>query len=133
MFQIHLEDEDGDVLVFLTGQEEIEAMERLVKERAARLPEGSRKVLVAPIYSAMPADQQMRVFQPAPAGARKVSQGFQRCVRLIGAEEAGSCCRAASEAHTGWSFASWRGMMSLRALASIVINSPHTPLTGVGH
>jgi ATP-dependent RNA helicase DHX8/PRP22 len=77
VFQIHLEDEDGDVLVFLTGQEEIEAMERLVRERAARLPEGSRKVLVAPIYSAMPADQQMRVFQPAPAGARKVSESFQ--------------------------------------------------------
>lgn len=72
VFQIHLEAPAGDVLVFLTGQEEIEAMERLVKERAARLPEGAQRVTVAPIFSAMPADQQMRVFQPAPPGTRKV-------------------------------------------------------------
>lgn len=47
-------------------------MERLLTERIAFLPEGSRKILVAPIYAALPSEQQMRVFEPAPSGYRKV-------------------------------------------------------------
>lgn len=31
--QIHLEEEPGDVLVFLTGQEEIESLQQLLKHR----------------------------------------------------------------------------------------------------
>lgn len=59
-------------MLFLTGQEEIESMERLLKERAASLPHNMPKLLVVPIYAALPSDQQMRVFQPAPDGTRKV-------------------------------------------------------------
>ncbi|KAG6556147.1 hypothetical protein Mapa_002088 [Marchantia paleacea] len=70
--QVHQEELPGDILVFLTGQEEIENMERLLTERIAFLPEGSRKILVAPIYAALPSEQQMRVFEPAPSGVRKV-------------------------------------------------------------
>ncbi|OAE32001.1 hypothetical protein AXG93_2772s1100 [Marchantia polymorpha subsp. ruderalis] len=70
--QVHQEELPGDILVFLTGQEEIENMERLLTERIAFLPEGSRKILVAPIYAALPSEQQMRVFEPAPSGYRKV-------------------------------------------------------------
>ncbi|XP_059445205.1 pre-mRNA-splicing factor ATP-dependent RNA helicase DEAH10-like isoform X2 [Corylus avellana] len=72
ILQIHLEERPGDILVFLTGQEEIESVERLVKERLQQLPEGSRKLLAAPIFSALPSEKQMRVFAPAPAGFRKV-------------------------------------------------------------
>ncbi|KAJ6823114.1 pre-mRNA-splicing factor ATP-dependent RNA helicase DEAH10 [Iris pallida] len=72
IFQIHLEGGPGDILAFLTGQEEIESVERLVHERARQLPEGSQKVLVVPIYSALPSEQQMNVFKPAPPGHRKV-------------------------------------------------------------
>ncbi|XP_062162694.1 pre-mRNA-splicing factor ATP-dependent RNA helicase DEAH10 [Alnus glutinosa] len=72
ILQIHLEESPGDILVFLTGQEEIESVERLVKERLQQLPEGSRKLLTAPIFSALPSEKQMRVFAPAPAGFRKV-------------------------------------------------------------
>ncbi|CAM6100534.1 unnamed protein product [Calypogeia fissa] len=71
-FQIHLEETPGDVLVFLTGQEEIESMERLLNERAALLPSDALKMLVRPIYSALPSEQQMLVFEPAPSGTRKV-------------------------------------------------------------
>eukprot|EP01018_Ginkgo_biloba_P026806 Gb_11931 [translate_table: standard] len=72
VFQVHLEEASGDILVFLTGQEEIESMERLLRERAAHLPEGTPKISVVPIYAALPCEQQMQVFQPAPAGFRKV-------------------------------------------------------------
>ncbi|KAL5553616.1 hypothetical protein UlMin_041017 [Ulmus minor] len=72
IFQIHLEEGPGDVLVFLTGQEEIESVERLIKEKLQQLPEDSKKLFPVPIFSSLPSEQQMRVFAPAPAGFRKV-------------------------------------------------------------
>lgn len=72
IFQIHLEEGPGDILVFLTGQEEIESVERLIKERLQQLPEGRQKLLTAPIFSALPSEKQMRVFAPAPTSFRKV-------------------------------------------------------------
>lgn len=47
-------------------------MERLLKERAAHLSPHVQKLLVVPIYAALPSEQQMRVFQAAPEGTRKV-------------------------------------------------------------
>ncbi|CAH8390153.1 unnamed protein product [Eruca vesicaria subsp. sativa] len=72
IFQIHSEEEPGDILVFLTGQEEIESVERLVKEKLKDLPEDERKLLPLVIYSALPSEKQTRVFAPAPTGFRKV-------------------------------------------------------------
>ncbi|XP_059305868.1 pre-mRNA-splicing factor ATP-dependent RNA helicase DEAH10-like [Lycium ferocissimum] len=72
IFQIHLEEGPGDVLVFLTGQEEIESVERLIHERVRQLPECSRKLLTFPIFSSLPSEKQMKVFMPSPAGYRKV-------------------------------------------------------------
>lgn len=42
--QIHLEEPIGDILIFLTGREEIEAMEKLLLEKSLLLPENSLKV-----------------------------------------------------------------------------------------
>lgn len=72
-FQIHLEEEPGDILVFLTGQEEIESIERLVQERLPKLPESKRKLLVVPIFASLPSEKQMKVFMPPPLGFRKVN------------------------------------------------------------
>ncbi|PKA47082.1 putative pre-mRNA-splicing factor ATP-dependent RNA helicase [Apostasia shenzhenica] len=72
IFQIHLEEGPGDVLAFLTGQEEIESVNRLVHERLKQLPESNRNILTAPIYSSLPSEQQLSVFKPAPSGFRKV-------------------------------------------------------------
>ncbi|KAF2294958.1 hypothetical protein GH714_029746 [Hevea brasiliensis] len=72
IFQIHLEEAPGDILVFLTGQEEIESVERLVQEQLHKLPEANRKLLIVPMFSSLPSEQQMRVFMPASAGHRKV-------------------------------------------------------------
>ncbi|XP_051138870.1 pre-mRNA-splicing factor ATP-dependent RNA helicase DEAH10-like isoform X2 [Andrographis paniculata] len=72
IFQIHLEDQPGDILVFLTGQEEIESMQRLVQERLPKLPESKQNLLVVPIFASLPSEKQMKVFMPAPTGFRKV-------------------------------------------------------------
>ncbi|CAL5051520.1 unnamed protein product [Urochloa decumbens] len=72
IFQIHLEEGPGDILAFLTGQEEIESLERLIYERARLLPPESSKIWITPIYSSLPSEQQMNAFKSAPAGTRKV-------------------------------------------------------------
>ncbi|KAG8371749.1 hypothetical protein BUALT_Bualt13G0120400 [Buddleja alternifolia] len=72
IFQIHLEEGPGDILVFLTGQEEIESIERLVQERLPKLPESKRKLSVVSIFASLPSEKQMKVFMPAPVGFRKV-------------------------------------------------------------
>lgn len=71
-FQIHQEEPPGDILVFLTGQEDIESLTRLLQERAAGLPAGSPPLAITPIYAALPPEQQLKAFRPAPRGARKV-------------------------------------------------------------
>ncbi|XP_052193353.1 pre-mRNA-splicing factor ATP-dependent RNA helicase DEAH10 [Diospyros lotus] len=72
IFQIHFEEGPGDILVFLTGQEEIESVERLVQEKLQQLPENSRKLKVLSIFSSLPSEKQMQVFMPAPSGFRKI-------------------------------------------------------------
>ncbi|KAK6921901.1 DEAD-box helicase, OB fold [Dillenia turbinata] len=72
IFQIHLQEGPGDILVFLTGQEEIESVEGLVKQWLLQLPEARRKLVTVPIFSSLPSEQQMKVFTPAPSGFRKV-------------------------------------------------------------
>lgn len=71
VWQIHLSQPAGDVLVFLTGQDEIETVAGLLKEGAARL--AGRPMVVCPLYAALPADQQRTVFEPVgDGGGRKV-------------------------------------------------------------
>jgi ATP-dependent RNA helicase DHX8/PRP22 len=73
--QINETEPEGDVLVFLTGQEEIESLGRLLRARAGKQKPGERSVPalhVALLFAAMPPEEQMRAFEPAPPGARKV-------------------------------------------------------------
>ena len=72
--QIHCDEGTGDVLVFLTGQDEIEAAERLLKDRASALSTDSSlpTITVVPMFAALPPEAQMKAFAPAPSGTRKV-------------------------------------------------------------
>ena len=72
--QVHCEEGPGDILVFLTGQDEIESCERLISEAAAALPPDPDRpqLAVLPMYAALPPEAQLRVFQPAPPNTRKV-------------------------------------------------------------
>ena len=62
----------GDILVFLYGQEAIEAVENMVNDEAIHLDRSVPKLLVLPLFAALPQDAQQRVFQPTPPGTRKV-------------------------------------------------------------
>ncbi len=42
--KIHMDEERGDILVFLSGQEEIETLAKLLKEKSLLLPEGTDNV-----------------------------------------------------------------------------------------
>jgi ATP-dependent RNA helicase DHX8/PRP22 len=59
-----VEEAPGDILVFLTGQEEIDALGQLLEEKARQLPDGAaggQELQVLRIYAALPPEQQMKV------------------------------------------------------------------------
>uniref|UniRef100_A0A665V3A4 RNA helicase n=1 Tax=Echeneis naucrates TaxID=173247 RepID=A0A665V3A4_ECHNA len=77
-FDVHTSEVAGDILVFLTGQSEIERACDLLFEKAETVDyrfdvqdptvEG---LLILPLYGSMPTDQQRQIFQPPPPGIRK--------------------------------------------------------------
>ncbi|GAB1198795.1 hypothetical protein APSETT444_008125 [Aspergillus pseudonomiae] len=72
VFDIHLQEVEGDILVFLTGREEIDSAVQLISERVATLHPRAQALVALPLYSGLPTDQQMYVFEPAPENTRKV-------------------------------------------------------------
>ncbi|RHZ61535.1 putative ATP-dependent RNA helicase (Hrh1) [Aspergillus thermomutatus] len=73
IFQIHYKEPmPGDILVFLTGQEMVEALEHLVNEYATGMDPALPKVQVLPLFAALPQVAQQRVFLPAPPRTRKI-------------------------------------------------------------
>lgn len=68
---IHVSQGPGDVLIFMTGQEDIEVTCALLAERLALL-DNPPPLSILPIYSQMPADLQARIFERAAPGVRKV-------------------------------------------------------------
>lgn len=68
---IHVSQGPGDILVFMTGQEDIEITCELVAERL-KLLNDPPKLSILPIYSQMPADLQAKIFDRAAPGVRKV-------------------------------------------------------------
>merc|ERR1719154_404015 len=72
ILQIHVTQKLGDILVFLTGQEEIEAAQELLMERTKALGNKIRELIVLPIYANLPTDMQGKIFEPTPPNARKV-------------------------------------------------------------
>ncbi|XP_065842530.1 ATP-dependent RNA helicase DHX33-like isoform X2 [Oscarella lobularis] len=70
--QIHQEEEPGDILIFLTGQEEIETTERILNDCQQHLDSKYLRLFVCSLYAALPSRLQSKVFHPAPTGHRKV-------------------------------------------------------------
>lgn len=72
VLQIHATQPLGDILVFLTGQEEIETCMELLTDRTRRLGSKVKELIILPVYANLPSDMQAKIFEPTPPGARKV-------------------------------------------------------------
>jgi len=72
VMQIHLTEPPGDILVFLTGQEEIDTACEILYERMKSLGPDVPELIILPVYSALPSEMQTRIFDPTPPGCRKV-------------------------------------------------------------
>jgi pre-mRNA-splicing factor ATP-dependent RNA helicase DHX16 len=63
ILQIHMTQPLGDILVFFTGQEEIETCDAVLQERLKALGEKAGELLILPIYASLPTDLQARIFE----------------------------------------------------------------------
>lgn len=72
VLQIHVTQSPGDILVFLTGQEEIETVDEILKHRTRGLGTKIAELIICPIYANLPTELQAKIFEPTPEGARKV-------------------------------------------------------------
>ncbi|XP_061637907.1 probable ATP-dependent RNA helicase DHX40 isoform X2 [Phyllopteryx taeniolatus] len=75
---VHTSEKAGDILVFLTGQSEIERACDLLFEKAESIDyrydvqdKTVDGLLILPLYGSMPTEQQRQIFQPPPLGIRK--------------------------------------------------------------
>ncbi|GAA5825873.1 hypothetical protein JCM11251_000037 [Rhodosporidiobolus azoricus] len=66
VLMIHQAEAEGDILVFLTGEEEIEDACRKIMVEADQLPHHFGPLKAIPLYSSLPPQQQQRIFDKAP-------------------------------------------------------------------
>ncbi|KAF5345483.1 hypothetical protein D9756_010451 [Leucocoprinus leucothites] len=75
VLMIHRAEEPGDILLFLTGEEEIEDACRKIKIEADDLvnqdPDSVGPLVCIPLYSSLPPQQQQRIFDPAPKSSKE--------------------------------------------------------------
>ncbi|GMM28126.1 DEAH-box ATP-dependent RNA helicase [Martiniozyma asiatica (nom. inval.)] len=73
VLQIHATEDEGDILVFLTGEEEIEDAVKKISIEGEQLvrEEGCGPLKVYPLYGSLPPHQQQRIFDPAPPAFKK--------------------------------------------------------------
>lgn len=69
--QIHFNSPEGDILIFMTGQEDIEGTCQVLADKVEQLGTETPPLLVLPMYSQLPADLQAKIFDAAPKGVRK--------------------------------------------------------------
>lgn len=68
--QVHLMPHEGDILVFMPGQEDIEVTCDLISDRLEAIDEVP-PLAVLPIYSQLPSDLQAKIFEKSADGVRK--------------------------------------------------------------
>ena len=66
------EEKPGDILLFLTGQEDIDIVCETLYQQGKAMERECGNLIVLPIYSSLPTEQQTMIFQPTPIGERKV-------------------------------------------------------------
>ncbi|OAQ61048.1 ATP-dependent RNA helicase DHX8 [Pochonia chlamydosporia 170] len=72
VIDIHTQEGEGDILVFLTGREEIDNAIQAVAERIGQAGDQYGNLQPLPLYAGLSSEEQMHVFDKAPDGKRKV-------------------------------------------------------------
>ncbi|KAI9672040.1 MAG: DEAH-box ATP-dependent RNA helicase prp43 [Trizodia sp. TS-e1964] len=82
VLQIHATEPEGDILLFLTGEEEIEdACRKISLEADEMVREADAGPLkVYPLYGTLPPNQQQRIFDPAPPPRTKGGRPGRKCI-----------------------------------------------------
>ncbi|KGN62367.1 probable pre-mRNA-splicing factor ATP-dependent RNA helicase DEAH4 isoform X1 [Cucumis sativus] len=69
---IHTKEPEGDVLIFLTGQDDIEKLVSKLEEKVYSLEEGScMDAIILPLHGSLPPELQVRVFSRPPPNCRR--------------------------------------------------------------
>jgi pre-mRNA-splicing factor ATP-dependent RNA helicase DHX15/PRP43 len=71
----HVEEERGDILLFLTGMQEIEDACRNIRQEILNLGAEAGPVNVVPLYSTLPPREQQKIFDAAPPNGPKGQPG----------------------------------------------------------
>ena len=69
---IHTSDADGDILLFVTGREEIDDVIDMIADRIVDLNPNAKRLQPLPLYAGLPTEEQMYVFQKAGENTRKL-------------------------------------------------------------
>ncbi|EJD74781.1 D-tyrosyl-tRNA(Tyr) deacylase [Loa loa] len=73
VLDIHKNEQPGDILVFLTGQDEVESVSKQLIEAVKDLRnKKADKMWIVPMYGSLPAFEQLKAFDSTPYGTRKV-------------------------------------------------------------
>jgi pre-mRNA-splicing factor ATP-dependent RNA helicase DHX15/PRP43 len=82
VLQIHATEPDGDILLFLTGEEEIEdAVRKISLESEEMMREADAGPMkVYPLYGSLPPHMQQRIFEPAPGPRRPGARAGRKCI-----------------------------------------------------
>ncbi|KZF19465.1 P-loop containing nucleoside triphosphate hydrolase protein [Xylona heveae TC161] len=82
VLQIHASEPEGDILLFLTGEEEIEdAVRKISLEAEEMIREAdSGPLKVYPLYGTLPPAMQQRIFEPAPPARKPGGRAGRKCI-----------------------------------------------------
>ncbi|XP_027340108.1 probable pre-mRNA-splicing factor ATP-dependent RNA helicase DEAH4 isoform X2 [Abrus precatorius] len=70
---IHIHDLEGDILIFVTGQDDIEKLVSKLEDKVRALEEGScMDAIILPLHGSLPPELQVRVFNPPPPNCRRI-------------------------------------------------------------
>ncbi|KAF8018466.1 hypothetical protein BT93_H3375 [Corymbia citriodora subsp. variegata] len=69
---IHVREPEGDVLIFMTGQDDIDKLVSKLEDEVLSLEEGScMDAIILPLHGSLPPESQVRVFTPPPPNCRR--------------------------------------------------------------
>ncbi|XP_036355022.1 pre-mRNA-splicing factor ATP-dependent RNA helicase DHX15-like [Octopus sinensis] len=75
VIQIHMcEETSGDILLFLTGQEEIDEACKAIQSEVSKLGPNIGKINCIPLYSTLPPNLQQRIFEPPPESKKGIGR-----------------------------------------------------------